>query len=132
MYLKCLTLCFAFVLNFVFIGCSDDDKSVTAPEGKIETVAGFVTAVCELAAACPDVSATEQDIKDYVAEIPGRFSSSQIAHMERFTTYTKAQQDCILECIGGKICGRFQGSLSYMSDSDVIDPLLACEPDCTQ
>jgi hypothetical protein len=129
---KRFTWCCIFIAMLILLACSDneDKGSITGPDDPIQDVAGFVAAVCELAASCPGISATQDDINTYVAQIQDRFSQSQIEEMEVFATYTKAQQDCILICIGGRICSRFGGAISSMSDSDVIEPLRACQQEC--
>jgi len=118
------------ITTLILLACNGEENNSTGPDKKINDVAGFVRAVCEQAASCPGISATQTELNTYVAQIESRFSTSQIEEMERFITYTKSQQDCILECIGGLICGRFGGSISNMSDSDVIEPFRACEQEC--
>jgi len=99
-------------------------------EDRIQDVDVFLARVCELAAQCPGVSATQQEIDACPSGIRSGLSGGQLAELERFTTYSSSQQDCILACMGGAICGRFGGSLSNISDSDVLEPFTACELQC--
>lgn len=112
-------------------GGDEDKVSTDGPDTRIDSVAGFLAAVCEKAALCQDISATQEEIDACPAEIQQEeLSQSQVAELERFTTYAKTQQDCILGCIGQAICSRFGGSLSAISDSDVVEPFCACEQEC--
>ena len=90
----------------------------------------FLARVCELAALCPNISPTQEEIDACPLGIRSAMSEAQLNELERFTTYTRSQQDCILECIGRAICGRFGGALSNISDSDVLEPFRACEQEC--
>jgi len=110
--------------------CGSDEDNGTGPNTRIEDVDGFLAATCEEASLCPGVSATQAEINTCPSEIRLELSASQLAELERFTTYTKSRQDCILECIGLNICDRFGGGLSSISDSDVVEPFRACEQEC--
>ena len=117
-------------LLLVICGADEDNSTISSPDTKIDDVAGFLAAICEQAALCPDISPTQEEIEACPTDIRSKLSETQLAELERFTTYTKSQQDCIIECIGRTICDRFGGALSYISDSDVIEPFRKCEVEC--
>jgi hypothetical protein len=110
-------------------GCEGDGISGSA-DAKIETVDAFLARICDLAAACPHISPTQEEINACPSGIRSELGGFEMDELERFTTYTKSQQDCILACIGGEICGRFGVGLSAISDSDVLDPFIECEQEC--
>lgn len=99
-------------------------------EERIVDVNVFLARVCQLAAACPGSSPTQEELDSCPSEIRSELSSTQVAELERFTTYTATRQQCILQCIGGAICDRFGGSILNISDSDVLEPFRACDQQC--
>jgi len=113
------------LVPLLLAGCGDN-----GPGGKFEDVNVLLARVCERAALCPDVSATQAEIDACPGELLSELSASQRSALERFLAYTESQQSCILECMGGEICGRFGGSLSNISDSDLIEPYETCEQQC--
>ena len=119
----------AFATVVVLAACGDNGGG-TDPNTRIQDVDGFLAATCEEAALCPGVSATREEINACPSEIRLELNGSQLTELDRFSTYTQAQQDCILECIGENICDRFGGGLSSISDSDVVEPFRACEQGC--
>jgi hypothetical protein len=116
---------FFLVVAILVTGCGDG-----GPSGKIEDVDAFLARVCEAAAACPGVSATQEQIEACPAELVSEWTASQLQEAERITTYTESRQACILDCIGVRICDRFGGGLSNISDSDVLEPFETCEEEC--
>lgn len=118
------------IAALLLAACGDSGDNGTGPDTRIEDVDGFLAATCEVAALCPGISPTQEEINACPSEIRFELSASQLAELERFTTYTKSRQDCILECIGQAICDRFGGGLSSISDSDVVEPFRACEQEC--
>jgi hypothetical protein len=121
-----------FITTFLLAACGvdEDNGNISSPEVTIEDVTEFLAGVCELAAQCPGISPTPAEIAACPLEIQSELHDDQLNELERFTTYTKSQQDCILECIGGAICDRFGVALSAISDSDVLEPFRACEQQC--
>ncbi len=117
----------AGVMAVVFTGCGDEDGNgmLVEPVSKIMTVDELLARVCELAADCVD--ATEAEISACPADLLQKLDADEIAELERFTTLDKSEQDRILECFDAAICGRFGGDLGNMSDSDLMEPLRACE-----
>jgi hypothetical protein len=109
-------------VSILALACSDPSGT----DGRIGTVDGFLAKVCEKAAGCAGISATPGDIADCPLGIRSELSQNQLLELEEFTTYTKVQQDHILECIGSAICARFGGSLSSISDSDIMEPYRGC------
>jgi hypothetical protein len=105
--------------------CGDGSTDAT-----IDDVDEFLAEICELAEACPGISSTQQEVDACPLEVRSELSQAQLTELERFTTYTDDRQDCILACIGGAICGRFGGSVSNLSDSDVVEPFRGCEQQC--
>ncbi len=103
---------------------------VSSPDAKIDDVDVFLARICGLAASCPDISSTQEEIDACPLEIRSEVSEAQLNELQRFTNHTESQQNCILECIRGAICDRFGGRISNMSDSDVLEPFIACENEC--
>jgi hypothetical protein len=122
---KNLAMSGALFVTLILTACDVND-----PDEEIGSVNEFLVRVCQLAAPCPDVSATPQEIEDCPEGIRSELSEAQLAELEQFTTYTQSRQTCILECIGGDICGRFGESISNISDADVVEPFRACELEC--
>ena len=100
------------------------DSSGTDPS--IETVDELLARVCQLAAACSGVVATQQDLHDCPLGIRSQLRASDIAELEHFITLSPAQQGIVLECIGTAICSRFGGGLGSISDSDMMEPYRQC------
>lgn len=121
-----LALSGVLIATFLLAACGDTSGADT----RIENVDAFLARICERAARCPGISATQDDVDACPLGIRTQLSQAQLNELERFTTYTERQQDCILECIGNTICGRFGGALSSISDSDVLEPFAACEQQC--
>ena len=112
----------ALALTLLLSACDNP----TDPDAKIATLDKFLAKICELAARCTGVSATPADIAACPSELRSELSESKLAELETFTSYTKAQQDVILDCMGTAICLRFSGGLSNISDSDVMEPFRSC------
>ena len=112
----------ALAITVLVLACSDP----TGTAQKIETVDGLLARICELAAQCAGISATAADVAACPAGTRAKLSQNQLQELGGFTSYTKAQQDTVLQCIGMAICGRFGGGLSSMSDSDLMEPYRAC------
>ena len=113
------------VMILALSACSNDDSSnVNAPATKIETVDDLLARVCELAADC--VSASQADIAACPADLLTELDTDDLAELAQFTTFDLATQTQILECFDSMICNRFGGSLSSMSDSDVMEPFRSC------
>ena len=110
------------VVTALVLACGDP----TGTDGRIATVDGFLARICELASHCPGISATSDDLGACPSGIRSKLSQDQLHELESFTSYAKAQQERILECIGRAICGRFGGGLSSISDSDVMEPYRGC------
>jgi hypothetical protein len=113
------------IATLLLAACDDG-----SPDVKIEDVDVFLARICELGAQCPDISATQEELDACPLEIRSKLSGAGLTELGRFTTYTKSQQDCVLECIGRAICDRFGEALSNMSDSDVLEPFRECEQEC--
>ena len=122
---KKLALSMLLVAPLLLAACD-----VSSPNTRIDDVDGFLARTCELAAPCPGISATQEEIDACPLGIRSQLNEAQLNELERFTTYTDSQQSCILECIGSAICGRFGVSLSAISDSDVLEPFGTCEQEC--
>ena len=118
------TLTLPAVLVATLLGPACGDPSST--DLRIETVDLLLARVCQLAAACPGVSATPQDLDDCPLGIRSQLGPSEIAELEQFITLSTAQQGTVLECIGTAICGRFGGGLGSISDSDMMEPYRQC------
>ena len=103
---------------------------VSSPDAEIDDVDVLFARVCELAAPCPGTSATQQEIDDCPLGIRTELSEIQLNELEQFTSYTQSKQVCVLECMGGALCDRFDGALSNISDSDVLEPFRTCEQEC--
>ena len=114
----------AGLMATILAACSSESNTI-APTAKIATVDELLARACELAADC--VSATPQDIADCPGDLLPMLSVSQIAELEAFVALDKIQQDSILACFDTSICGRFGGSLSNMSDADLVEPLRNCQ-----
>lgn len=104
------------------LACGDPSSA----DVRIETVDMLLARVCQLAAACPGVSATQQELDDCPLGIRSQLGPSEIAELEQFITLSAAQQGAVLECIGTAICGRFGGGLGSISDSDMMEPYRQC------
>jgi hypothetical protein len=98
----------------------------TGADARIETVDQLLGRVCELAADCPGVSATDQDIADCPLGIESQLGSPEIAELEQFLALSTVAQGTVLDCIGTAICGRFGGGLGSISDSDMMEPYREC------
>ena len=98
----------------------------TSADTHIETVDGLLARVCQLAAGCPGIAATSQDVADCPLGIRSELRLSEIAELEQFITLSTAQQGKVLACIGTKICRRFGGGLGSISDSDMMEPYREC------
>jgi len=116
-----MRLILGVVMILTFTACEDN----SAPETKITTVDGLLTRACELAADCG--GATQEEIDACPADLLQNLDADDVAELERFLTFDRAEQDRILECFDGAICDRFGGSLSSISDSDLMEPLRDCE-----
>jgi len=108
------------LIAIIFIACEKN----AGPESKITTVNALLERVCELAADC--VSATNEEIAACPADLLQELDEDDLAQLEPFFQLDKEEQDEILECFDEAICGRFGGSLSAMSDSDLMEPLSDC------
>jgi hypothetical protein len=108
--------------------CDSDDA--TKPEEPITDVTTMLASVCELAALCPDITVTDEDLAACPANLLSKLSQNQLAAVTQFTTYDKARQDCILECMGINICDRFGVGLPSISDADLVETYVACEAEC--
>ena len=104
------------------LACSDPSGT----DGRIETVDGLLARICALAAECAGITASAADVAACPAGLRAELSQNQLQELEGFASYTKTQQDHVLQCIGSAICGRFGGALSNMSDSDIMDPYRGC------
>jgi hypothetical protein len=103
--------------------------NASGPDAKIETVDMLLAKICELAAECPGISSSADEVDDCPLGIRSELSQSQLTELERFSTYSKAEQDRVLQCIGTAICGRFAGSVANVSDSDLMEPYADCLSD---
>ena len=112
------------ILAASLLGLACGDPSGT--DLHIETVDVLLARVCQLAAECPGVSATPQDLDDCPLRIRAQLGPSEIAELEQFITLSTAQQRTVLGCIGTAICGRFGGGLGSISDSDMMEPYRQC------
>jgi hypothetical protein len=110
------------VVTALVLACSDPSGT----DARIATVDGFLARICELAARCAGISATPADVAACPAGLRSKLSQGQLQELEGFTSYARAQQDRILECMGRTICGRFGGGLSSISDSDILEPYRGC------
>ena len=111
------------LIVIALIACQGDDKPA-GPQPKITTVDALLARACELAADC--VSATKEEIAACPADLRQELDEDDLTQLERFTELDKAAQDQILQCFDAAICGRFGGSLSAMSDADLMEPLNDC------
>lgn len=111
------------LIAIMFIACDGDDNNA-GPNSKITTVDALLARVCELAADC--VSATNEEIAACPADLLLELDEDDLADLEPFFQLDKEEQDEILECFDEAVCGRFGGSLSAMSDSDLMEPLSDC------
>ena len=93
---------------------------------KGDSVDRLLAKVCEMAAQCPGSSATQSEIDDCPLGIRSQLDQSDLAELERFSSYSPARQDKILQCMGVTICDRFGGRLDNISDSDVMEPYQEC------
>lgn len=118
------TLTLPAVLLVTLLGPACGDPSGT--DAHIETVDLLLARVCQLAAACPGVPATAQELDDCPFRIRSQLGPSEIAELEEFITLSTARQGIVLECIGTAICGRFGGGLGNISDSDMMEPYREC------
>lgn len=110
------------VVTLLALACSDPSGT----DGSIETVDGFLNRICELAAPCPGISATPDDVEDCPLGIRSELSQNQLIELEAFTSFDKVQQNRVLACMGSALCTRFGGRLSNLSDSDIMDPYRGC------
>ena len=122
---KKLALSGMLIASLLLAACGD-----SSPDTRIDDVDQFLARICEEAGQCPDISPTQEEFAACPLGIRSMLSEAQLNELERFTTYTKSQQDCILGCFGRAICSRFGGALSSISDSDVLEPFRACEQEC--
>ena len=120
---------FAAVALLVSIPACDSDES-TKPDEPITNVNALLAEVCDLAAKCPDIAVTEEDLAACPANLLSKVNQNQLEALTRFTTYDKARQDCILECMGINICDRFGVGLPSISDADLVETYVACEGEC--
>jgi Na+-translocating ferredoxin:NAD+ oxidoreductase RnfC subunit len=111
-------------VSLVLVAC-DDDPVATPSEQRITTVDELLARACELAADCVD--ATQEQIDACPANLGPKLDAQDIAVLEQFTTLDKSRQDEILDCFDSKICGRFGGALTSISDSDLMEPLVDCQ-----
>jgi hypothetical protein len=95
-------------------------------DARIESVDMLLAQVCQLAADCPGVSATPQDLQDCPLGIRSQLGPAEIAELEQFITLSTARQHTVLECVGRAICSRFGGGLGSISDSDLMEPYREC------
>lgn len=124
---------FAIALLFVAGACGSDEDAdgATEPNGRITTVDGYAAAVCELAATCPDISPTHQDIEDCPAGIMADLDAGEdLPAIQQFLTYSESKQDCIVACVNGTICDRFDVGLSAISGADATEPMVECSWGC--
>ncbi len=119
---RTLTLPAILVASLLGPACGDPSST----DLRIETVDVLLARVCQLAAACPGVSATPQDLDDCPLGIRSQLGPSEIVELEQFIRLSTAQQGTVLECIGTAICGRFGGGLGSISDSDMMEPYRQC------
>lgn len=112
----------AVLISLAGTACDDDSP---APESKITSVDALLARTCELAADCVD--ATREQIDACPADMRGKLNASQIAALEAIVALDKAEQDAILKCFDGEICGRFGVALTSMSDADLMEPLADCQ-----
>lgn len=119
---RTLTLPAVLIATLLAPACGDPSGT----DAHIETVDLLLARVCQLAAACPGVSATAQELDDCPAGIRSQLGPSEIAELEQFITLSTAQQGTVLECIGTAICARFGGGLGSISDSDMMEPYRQC------
>jgi len=119
---RILTLPAVLLATLLGPACGDSG----GPDAHIGTVDLLLTRVCQLAADCPGVSATAQELDDCPLGIRSELGSSEITELEQFLTLSTAQQGTVLECIGTEICGRFGGGLGSISDSDMMEPYRQC------
>ena len=102
--------------------CGDPSSA----DARIESVDMLLAQVCQLAANCPGVSATPQDLQDCPLGIRSQLGPSEIDELEQFISLSTARQHTVLECIGTAICSRFGGGLGSISDSDMMEPYREC------
>ena len=86
--------------------------------------------VCQIASECPEIEATPEEIAACPAGIIEELNEDQLSEISRFSDYSIAVKECILNCIGDVICGRFGCCLSAISDSDVMEPYGDCQIEC--
>jgi hypothetical protein len=110
------------LMAVLLAGCGD----AGGPDGRIETVDALLARICQLAAGCPGIASSAEEIQDCPADVRSELSDAQLAALEAFTVLSRAEQDPILECLGTRICGRFGGSVASLSDSDVMEPYEEC------
>src|SRR5438093_11125838 len=87
------TLTGTAILVATLLGPACGDPS--SADVRIETVDMLLARVCQLAAACPGVSATPQDLDDCPLGIRSQLGPSEIAELAQFVTLSRAQQGTV-------------------------------------
>ena len=108
----------------VVAACNGSEPKVTDP------VDDVLAQACSAAAQCPGITATPAQIAACPAEIKASLGPTDLATLAAWAGYTSAEKTCVMTCVGGAICGRFGGSLSNISDSDVLEPFQTCSVSC--
>lgn len=112
-------------------GACGSEEGINDPSGRVTTVEGYAAVLCDLAAKCSHISPTHQDIEDCPSGILADFDADEdLPAVEQFTTYSESRQDCVLACVDGIICGRFDVGLSSISGADATEPLVECDWGC--
>jgi hypothetical protein len=101
-----------------------------SPDTSIDTVDELLAGICAEAAQCPGITATQQDLDACPLGIRSQLGADELSELEQVVGYPRSQQQCVLQCMGDDICGRFGGDLSNISDSDVMEPFRECELRC--
>src|SRR5256714_15063287 len=84
------------VATLLGTACGDPNSA----DVRIETGDMLLARVCQLAAECPGVSATPQELDDGPLGIRSQLVPFEIAELEQFITLSAAQQSTVLDGIG--------------------------------
>lgn len=115
----------SIVCVIMLVSACSDDESPQQVVGPLTTVDDFLARVCDLGGDCGGSSAS--DIAQCPADLLTELDEDDIAELEAFLLLDKAEQDRILNCFAEAVCSRFGGSVLNMSDSDLMEPLRACQ-----
>jgi len=119
------------VLMLAASACGSEEETINEPGTRVTTVEEYAAAVCDLAARCPDISPTQQDIQNCRSGLLADFDANEdLPSIEQFLTYSRSRQDCVLACVEGLICDRFDVGLSAISGADATEPVVECSWVC--